>query len=522
MSGTTAHGSESSQEQLIGKVRGGLAWSSASAIVLRLGSFAIGVALARILSPEDFGVYALALTVQAILLTLADMGLSADLIRSEDPARLAPTVGALGLLAGCAMTVIMVTTAPAVAAALGSLSAAPVIAVLSVSLALAGAGVVPYAFLQRRFDQRKLFAIAVVDLLVSTSVTFSLLAAGVGVMSLAIGRVVAQVVTLILQFTLARVRPNYRLDPRLVRPVLRFGTPIAAANLLSWALMNIDYIVISRTLGTGSLGFYVLAFNVASWPMSTIGHVARSVALPAFAAASRQDQAHDRTLSTSLALAWLVALPTGALLAVLSLPLIQLVYGEKWAPSAPVLAALGLFGAMRVVFDISAAYLLARGASTAVLRIQLLWFVSLVPAITLGARLGGVVGVGWAHVSVAVLITFPAYLIAMRSSGADSWGMLKALWPPLVAIAPASAAAAAVAAAIPSPLLALLAAGSAGAALYALLMQRWARRVLGEVRQSRPESDQRLGEGESAATPPAGDETRGMNSAQREARVRGE
>ena len=83
----------------------GAAWSGVSTILLKLGGLVVGVILARILAPEQFGVYAVALTVQAILMTVADLGLSADLIRTAHPERIAPTVATLGLLSGSVLTV---------------------------------------------------------------------------------------------------------------------------------------------------------------------------------------------------------------------------------------------------------------------------------------------------------------------------------------------------------------------------------------------------------------------------------
>ena len=209
---------------------------------------------------------------------------------------------------------------------------------------------------------------------------------------------------------------------------MAFGIPVATANLLSWSLLNIDNIVIARMLGTTALGYYVLAFNISNWPMSAIGQVVRSIALPAFA---QSLGGHDRqTLARALALAWAASLPVGALLAVLSFQLITLVYGGRWAPSAPVLAALGLFGAIRVVFDLCVAYLLSRGASAAVLRVQAAWFVSLVPTTIAGAYWFGIVGAAWAHVVVAAAVILPSYLWVVRRQDADFRAILVALAPP--------------------------------------------------------------------------------------------
>lgn len=471
MTGTTA--------QLRSRAARGAAWSGLSTIVLRLGGLVVGIVLARILTPEQFGVYAVALTVQGILMTVADLGLSADIIRSDEPERIAPTVATLGLTSGVVLTAVTIAGSGMIAAALGSPPAGPAIAVLSLTLLLGGAGVVPYAMLSRRFQQRELFAAGVADFVVSTVVTLVLVALGLGVMGLAIGRVAAQTVSTSLQFVLARVVPRFAIDRAVLAPVLAFGLPIAAANLLSWALLNVDNIVLARVVGATALGYYVLAFNISSWPMSALSQMVRSISLPYF---SRKGASGDE-LATVAALAWAGALPAGAVLAALSAPVIDVVYGAKWLPAAPVLAALGLYGSLRVAFDIFAGYLYAQGRTHPVLWIQVLWLVILVTGMIVASRAYGIVGAGWVHVVVASGFILPAYLVALASAGVRPTAFVRAAWWPTVAALPAVAAALAARGLVPQPLTAVFVGGVAAVLVYGLLMWPWLRR---RVRQVRP------------------------------------
>lgn len=457
------------------QVRTGIVWSALNNVVLRLGTLALGIVLARLLSPEDFGVYAVALTVHAVLITLADLGLSADLVRSPDPWRRAPTVAVLGLGAGCVMALGMVLTAVPVARLFGTPEAAPVIALLGLTLALAGAGVVPFGLLQRAFRQRALFAVAAVDLVVSTTVTLSLVAAGWGVLALAVGRIAGQSGTLVLLHVLARHRPRFGVDRSVAVSVLAFGVPVAGANMLSWALLNLDNIVIARMSGAMLLGFYVLAFNISTWPMTAIGQVVRSVALPAFARLTGRDRAAALAASTGLTAA--LAVPAGALLAVLATPLVAVVYGSRWSLAAPVLVALALFGSARVLFDLWVSYLLARGAARTVLAVQVLWFLTLLPGVMIGVRLGGITGAGWAHVVVALGVVLPAYAVALHRCGADLVAMARSCVVPLAATAPAALAAAGTAQAVAVSWLQLVLGAMAGAVVYLALVGRWLHRT---------------------------------------------
>lgn len=458
----------------------GAAWSGLSTIVLRMGGLVVGIVLARILAPEQFGVYAVALTVQSILITVADLGLSADLIRSDDPDRIAPTVATLGLLSGSIMAAATILSSSSLASLLGNSDAAPAIAVLAVTLVLSGATVVPYGYLQRRFQQREMFVVGLADFTVSTVATLVLVALGFGVLGLAMGRVAAQLVSSVMQFVLARVEPRYSVDREVVGRVLAFGLPIAGANLLSWALLNVDNIVLARVAGATLLGYYVLAFNISSWPMSALSQVVRSISLPYF---SRIDS-DASGLATLTAIAWAGALPAGAVLAVLSGPLIEVVYGAKWLPAAPVLAALGIYGSLRVVFDIFAGYLYARGRSRPVLWVQIVWITVLIVGMALATRLYGIIGAGWVHVVVAIVVILPAYAIALRSSGVSFMAFLRAgSWPTLAAAPPVIVALLA-RENISNPLLALLVGGLLALAVYAALILPWLRRHLERARSA--------------------------------------
>lgn len=457
-------------------VRRGLAWSTINSAVLRLGTLATGIALARLLAPADFGVFAIALTVQAVLTTLVDLGMSVDLVRSPDHERRAPTVATLGLASGVGLALVMTLTAPQLSAWMGAPDASAVIMVLSWTLVVSGGGVVPYAKLQREFMQRQLFVCSLLDFVIGTAITIGLVLLGMGPMALAIGRVVAQTAATALQFVLTRVRPRFGFDREIAKSAIAFGLPLAGANLLSWALLNIDNVVLARVAGVTALGLYVLAFNISSWPMNVIGQAVRAVSLAGFARASRRED--DQSLVTGLSLTWTVALPVGVLLAALAHPLVVLLYGERWSASAGVLAALGFFGALRVALDLVATYMMARGASRPVLYVQVLWFVGLIPAVIAGARWRGIEGAAWAHVAVSVAVILPAYAVGLRRLGVSVRALLGALWLPVVASAPAWWLAHTVAGHVESPLLALLAGGAAGALAYAAVVHRSVLRLL--------------------------------------------
>ncbi|WP_426241951.1 lipopolysaccharide biosynthesis protein [Nocardioides sp. LHG3406-4] len=461
---------------LSGKVTRGFAWSAVSNASMRLGSLLTGVVLARLLVPEEFGVYAIALMVQVILINLAELGLAADLVRHGDLDRRGPTITTVALGASGTLMVLMWVTAEPVARLMGSAEAAPVIVVMALTLPLAGITAVPFAHLQREFQQSKLFMIEASNFVVGTVVTISLVVADWGPISLAIGRVAGQVVATVLQFHLTGRRFRVGWQPDIARSGIRFGLPLACAGVLAWTLLNIDTMLVGGVAGATALGFYVLAFNISSWPSSVIGTAVRAVAFPAFSQRSLESGQRDVTgVVRATSVVWAAALPVAVVLAILADPVIEVVYGQRWLPSAPVLVGLAVFGALRVAFDLWIAYLTACGAAGALLWTQVVWIAALTPAMYLAIQRDGIVGAGWAHVIVAALVMLPVYLATMRRYDVPVGALLLGFLPASLGVLPAAAAGLLVAGLVDNPYLRILAAGSALALTYLACMWPWLR-----------------------------------------------
>lgn len=210
---------------LSGKVGRALRWSTTGTVVVRLGNLGLGIVIARIVSPEEFGLYAIALTVQSVVMALADLGLSADLVRSPDFQRRTGPVAILGLVTGGTLTVITALSAPALASAMGGPGAAGPIAILAATFLLAGIGVVPFATLQRNLDQRGLFRSTALDFGVGAVVTLAFAAFGYGLVGLAVGRVAGQACGVAMQFWLTRTGCGSRGTARSPGPCSRSACP---------------------------------------------------------------------------------------------------------------------------------------------------------------------------------------------------------------------------------------------------------------------------------------------------------
>lgn len=464
-----------------GQVRSGLGWSLTSSLAMRLGNVLLSMVVARLIAPEAFGVFAVALTVWTILGALSEFGLGSDLVRAADPERRAPTVATLGVVIGAGAAVTMALSAPLLAQAFRSPESAPVVAVMAVALALFGFTIVPAAHLQRGYRQRTLFLVNGTGLLVSAVTIVTLALLDLGPLALAWGQVAGQATIVVCLYAATASLPRLGWDGALARESLAFCLPLASANLVSWLLITLDNVIVSRELSPAALGLYVLAFNVSSWPMSAVGQAVRVVALPAFADSPSAEE-RNRGFVRAVAPTVLVATFMGLVLATLSEQVITVLYGDRWAAAGTALAGLAVFGAVRVLLDLVATFLIAVGDTRQVLVVQLVWLAAMLPVMVLCVRAWGLAGAGWAHVGVVLVVVLPAYAVFLRRAGVDLRALVAGSVVPVAAVVPAALACTLVARGVGRDLPALVVGVLVAGLLYVGPLVPWLRRRLHDLR----------------------------------------
>jgi lipopolysaccharide exporter len=465
----------------------GALWVVASNLLLRFANIFLTAVIAHILSPNDFGVFAVALTAYAIVSSIGELGVSACLIRADlNIDSLAPTVSTISVLSSAILAGVMAAFATPIAAALGSAAAAGPIRVMALPVLLVGVFAVPTSQMVRDFKQSKLFLANAISFVPSTALLIILAKSGSGAMAFAWSRAVGQ---LVVGCVLIVVAPRHYW-PGLSRSALsilfRFGLPLAGANFVNYVLLNVDYAFVGHLLHAAALGAYVLAFNVASWPSSVLGTVINSVSMPAFSRVKHDPDLLKNSIMTSVRAVSLIVLPMCGIMMVLAHPLVLTLYGAKWAASANVLVVLSLYGAVSIICLLFANMLAGLGRSKFLLGIQLIWLGTLVPAMALGVHFDGIVGAAYAHIAIVVPIVLPSYLLALnRVTGVRLAGLGKAVLPALLASSVAVLAAREVASEFSSPLIQLIAGLAAGGVVYAICAGPQAVAVLGPASAAR-------------------------------------
>jgi hypothetical protein len=245
--------------------------------------------------------------------------------------------------------------------------------------------------------------------------------------------------------------------------------------------------VVGRLLGATALGFYVLALNLATWPVTMFSLPVRNVAPAAFARLQHDHEAMRTAFLSSAALLCAVALPVCMVIGGSATPLIRFAYGARWLPASRVLLWLSLLAALTIFFQLAYDYFVVLARTRVVFTVQLGWLLALVPALIAGARLAGIVGVGVAETAVAGGVILPWYLHELKGAGIRRRTLGSRLWLPLAGAAAAGLVAAGAARMLPDDLAALAVGGVTGLAIVALLLFRM-RAALSRLRQGHAEA----------------------------------
>ncbi|WP_430296052.1 oligosaccharide flippase family protein [Sinomonas sp. B1-1] len=447
------------------------ALSLVNTVVSKFGTIAIGVMLARMLGPAQFGTYAIALVALLAILSFNELGVSLAIVRwPSDPAEIAPTVTTISVLSSTLILLGSWVAAPQFATAMGDAAATDVVRVMALCVVINGLAASPAALLQREFRQGTRLAIDQANVWIGAIVSVVLVSLGVGAMSLALARVAASTVAagLFVVMSPLPVRFGWRRDR--VRPLLGFGLPLAGASIVAFLVGYADQLAAGMLVGGAGLGLYVLAANLANWPAGIFSQPLRGVAPPVFANFQHEPEAMRDAFLTLLGATAAIVVPMVTVISLTALPLVMVVYGTAWAAASQALVWLATAAGLRIFFELVYDYLVVLGKSRPILWVQIAWFAGLVPALLFGGYIAGISGLAAAVLVDGIAVVLPIYLVLLRGNGFTLAVLAARVLPPLAASVPLAGAVLVIDATVAQPLAVLLASAGCGAMVIAILL----------------------------------------------------
>jgi polysaccharide transporter, PST family len=324
--------------------RRGLIWSALSSWTNNGLSLVLVTLLARLIAPSEFGLLAMAMIFVSLGQIIVSDTASAALVQCQklEDAHLDTAFWAMAVV-GLAVTLAELAAAGPIARLFGESAVRPLLQVLSIRLIFDALMTVPMALLLRKLDFRALALRSALANLGGGSAGIVIATMGGGVWALVVQQLVNGFLTLAVYTWSAGWRPRLTLSWRHARALLAFSGHTVVIRASAFASGNSDRLLLGNLMGPMTLGYYVFARRIYDMSAQSLTSVVNAVSFPLFAAKAESDQlraAVERT--ASLAAMGLIPAFTG--LAVIADDLIPLLFGERWAPAAPVVSIFALMG----------------------------------------------------------------------------------------------------------------------------------------------------------------------------------
>ena len=409
-------------------------WTIGGKFLARLLDFVSLLILARLLSPADFGIVAIATSVLVIVEAILDLPLTQALVRIPSPSeRMFATAFTLSLIRGTAISLMMIVVAWPMALIYNDPRLFSLIAVISIAPAMRSVISPRLVLFMQRFDFRREFALDIIA-------KGSTLIFGVGIAlatdsywGLAIGAVAGPTTATIVSYIFAPMRPRLSLSEwKHFQDMIGWNTVSQVLNSLNWQM---DRLLLPRFTSLSTYGAFSVADNLAGIPYQTfVGPLMRPL-MAAFSNVSDRGKQITAYLKATNAI-MVVAAPVLLVIILLADPILRIVVGEKWAFAAPILQWLCTVSLIGLPTTIMPPLVMVLDKTRYVALRMSAEFAVRAPVTVLGVVMFGLDGALAARVISAVVAYVVCLVITQRLIGASIGAQLYAFVRPLAACLP--------------------------------------------------------------------------------------
>lgn len=318
-------------ETIKDKTSKGLLWSAVEQFSVQGIQFFVMLVMARLLTPDDYGLVGMAAVFIAIVGSLVDSGFSQALIRKQNRTDVdKSTVFYFNIVISIALYGIIFVIAPFVSDFYKMPSLTWVVRMVCLVCIVNSFGVVQRAEFITYMDFKSLMISSLFASVISGCVGIYMALSGYGVWALVVQQVLSAVVANLILWILSKWRPSLVFSWDSFDELFSFGSKLMLSGLLDAIYKQIYPIVIGKLFLASSLGNYNRASHFAQFPSSNLTSVLQRVTYPVLCSIQNEDDRLREIYRKFLKVSAYVVFPLMMLLSALSFPMIDVLIGEKW------------------------------------------------------------------------------------------------------------------------------------------------------------------------------------------------
>lgn len=377
------------QENLKHKTIRALFWSFFESAGLQSVRFVVGIVLARLLFPAQFGLIGMLMIFMAVAQSFLDSGFGAALIQKRE-ATLTDTCSIFyfNIGVGLAAAGLLCMVAPWIAVFYNQPILTPLTRALSLTIVINSFGLIQNTILTKQVDFKTQAKVSLIASALSGIIGVSMAATGFGVWSLVVQQISSAFFRTVLLWLLNGWRPALIFSLKSLREMFGFGSRLLASGLLNQIFDNIYILVIGKLFSATDLGFFTRAQTLREVPSKTLSEMVGRVTFPVFSTIQDDPARLKKGMKKALTTLVLVNFPMMIGLAVIARPLVLVLLTEKWTESIPYLQLLCLVGLLFPLHVINLNLLQALGRSELFLRLEIIKKILIVINIAVTVRWG--------------------------------------------------------------------------------------------------------------------------------------
>lgn len=356
--------SRDSEASLRAKAYGAAWWTLARAAadeVLRLVFF---IVLARLLSPEIYGLMALAMVYVAIVEVIAEQGFTRTLVQRAElrPEHLDTAFWCQAVLSLLAFALTVLAAHP-IARLLGQPQLAPVLQALAIITPLLVLNTVQLALLEREFRVNIVALTRVSSTLAGGAVGVIFALRGFGIWSLVAQQLTAALLSMVVVWAASAWRPGLRVRRTALRDLLGFSSSLLALSCLSLLKNQADKFIVGVFFGPASLGFYAVSRRLVDVLVSVFVRPISLLTLPVFARLQHSQNRARAAYALAVRGSTAFALPVFSGLFALAPEIVEVMFGPNWGELSALIRILSLLGLCQAFLFVNSALILSLGGS---------------------------------------------------------------------------------------------------------------------------------------------------------------
>lgn len=376
---------------MLKKVLLGLKWTGISSIVVTVLQLLKLSILGRILSPEDFGLASISMIVIGFTGAFADLGISNALIQSNDlDRRKLSDLYWLNILSGSCLFLIVSLSSSPIASFFGNDKIQDLIVFVASIFLFKSFGQQFAILFQKRMEFRTISVVNQISEFFGFLVTITLAVLDFNVWSLVTGVVFSAILNSSLFFYLgirAFSPPKFKFYNSEIGPIIKFGMYQMGERSVNYISANIDKFLIGRILGAEALGFYNLAYQLITIPLTKINPIINQVALPTYSKLKSSLNERNSYYLLTIEILIYLSIPIAVFLSLFSSELISIYMGDGWEIVAELVSILSFVGLIKALTNPGGALFLSAGRADIGFWWNIFWMILILTGISVGLYL---------------------------------------------------------------------------------------------------------------------------------------